>query len=149
MSAPTDSLGASKAGASLAEGSATENSDAPPANAVSVALKKKEPPPESAESIRLRAYVIASFWAIVIFVGLPIWWRTTAIYRASLPIEEMMEWADGRVCCKRNLGEVDANANAHRHVDQSFPYEYPSKQTLSKKMRPSIFCGRLSMRWMI
>lgn len=68
-----------------------------PANAVSAAYKKKEPPPESAENIRLRTWTIASFWVIVIIVGLPIWWKTTAIYRASLPLNQMMDWADGRV----------------------------------------------------
>lgn len=69
-----------------------------PANAVSAAYKKKEPPPESAENIRLRTWTIASFWVIVIIVGLPIWWKTTAIYRASLPLNQMMDWADGRAC---------------------------------------------------
>ncbi|TVY32318.1 GPI transamidase component PIG-S-like protein, partial [Lachnellula occidentalis] len=69
-----------------------------PANAVSVAPKKKEPPPETPESIRLRVFVILSFWAIVLFLGLPIWWRTTAIYRAKLPLDQMMDWADGKAC---------------------------------------------------
>ena len=68
-----------------------------PANAVSAAQKKKEPPPESPESIRQRIYVILSFWAIIITIGLPIWWKTTAIYRANLPLDQMMDWADGRV----------------------------------------------------
>ena len=67
-----------------------------PLDAVS-ATKKKEPPPESAEEIRIRSLVIFSFWAIVLFLGLPIWWRTTAIYRAKLPLNQMMDWADGRV----------------------------------------------------
>jgi len=88
--APADAA----AGAESAEKTAVEDA---PANAFSVAWKKKEPPPESPESIRLRTWVIASFWAIIIVVGLPIWWRTTTIYRASLPLEQMMDWADGRV----------------------------------------------------
>ncbi len=67
-----------------------------PANAVS-AYKKKEPPPESPASIKLRSLVILSFWAIIIAVGVPIWWKTTTIYRASLPLDQMMDWADGRV----------------------------------------------------
>jgi GPI-anchor transamidase subunit S len=71
--------------------------DATPQNAVSAAPKKKEPPPESAESFRIRSLVIFSFWAIVLFLGLPVWWRTTAIYRARLPLSQMMDWADGRV----------------------------------------------------
>ena len=59
---------------------------------------KKQPPPESSKSLRVRGLVIGSFWAIVIFFGLPIWWWTTSIYRARLPLQEMLEWADGKVC---------------------------------------------------
>ncbi|KAI9674869.1 MAG: GPI transamidase component [Trizodia sp. TS-e1964] len=58
----------------------------------------KEPPPESAEAVRTRSWVIFSFWAVVIFFGLPIWWRTTSIYRANLPLQEMMEWSEGKAC---------------------------------------------------
>ena len=76
---------------------AIQKENVPPANAVSAAPKKKEPPPESPESIRLRSFVILSFWAIIIILGLPIWWRTTTIYRARLPLDQMMDWADGRV----------------------------------------------------
>lgn len=71
--------------------------DAAPDNAVSAAPKKKEPPLESAESFRIRSLVICSFWAIVLFLGLPVWLRTTAIYRARLPLNQMMDWADGKV----------------------------------------------------
>ncbi|KAL3421928.1 phosphatidylinositol-glycan biosynthesis class S protein [Phlyctema vagabunda] len=59
---------------------------------------KKEPPPEKAETTRLRTYVILSFWAIIIFLGLPVWWRTTTIYRADLPLDEMMQWDTGIAC---------------------------------------------------
>lgn len=68
-----------------------------PTNAANVASTKKEPPPEKPESIRLRYQVTASFWAIIILLGLPVWWATTSIYRASLPMEQMMDWADGKV----------------------------------------------------
>jgi hypothetical protein len=151
MSAPTDeSPSTVEADGGLGEDIATVKNDTPPANAVSVALKKKEPPPESPASIRLRVYVIASFWAIVIFVGLPIWWRTTAIYRASLPVDEMMEWADGRVCLSGSgSGGTDANTNLHRHVGQSSHYGFPLKQSFSKITKHSIFYGRHNMRWMI
>lgn len=70
---------------------------APPPKAVSAVPKKKEPPPERPEEIRMRSFVLFSFWAIIIFLGLPIWWRTTAIYRASLPLDQMIDWAEGRV----------------------------------------------------
>ena len=58
---------------------------------------KKQPPPESLDSLRVRSLVISSFWAIVIFLGLPVWWWTTSIYRARLPLQEMLDWADGKV----------------------------------------------------
>jgi phosphatidylinositol glycan class S len=71
--------------------------DIAPLDAASAALKKREAPPERPESVALRRLVIFSFWAIVLFLGLPIWWRTTAIYRAKLPLSQMMDWAEGRV----------------------------------------------------
>ena len=71
--------------------------DVTPLDAVSAVPKKKEAPPERLESVILRRLVVFSFWAIVLFLGLPIWWRTTAIYRARLPLSQMMDWAEGRV----------------------------------------------------
>ncbi|KAI9815938.1 MAG: GPI transamidase component [Pycnora praestabilis] len=59
---------------------------------------KKDPPPEQPESIRIRSFVVLSFWALVVLLGLPIWWRTTKIYRADLPLHGMMDWADGKAC---------------------------------------------------
>ncbi|RAK92206.1 hypothetical protein BO79DRAFT_235521 [Aspergillus costaricaensis CBS 115574] len=56
------------------------------------------PPPEKPEAIRTRFKVIAAFWAVIIFLGFPIWWKTTSIYRASLPVPEMIDWADGKTC---------------------------------------------------
>ena len=62
-----------------------------------ISVQRNHPPPEKAQDIRQRSLIIFSFWAIVIFLGLPIWWRTTTIYRAKLPLSTMMDWADGRV----------------------------------------------------
>ena len=94
-----DSLQDEAMSASISGGSGTGmlKDDAAPDNAVSAAPKKKEPPLESAESFRIRSLVICSFWAIVLFLGLPVWLRTTAIYRARLPLNQMMDWADGKV----------------------------------------------------
>ncbi|KAL8672955.1 MAG: hypothetical protein Q9168_002588 [Polycauliona sp. 1 TL-2023] len=63
-----------------------------------LAATPKQPPPESRESIRVRQFVILSFWAIVVFLGLPIWWWTTSVYRARLPLQEMEDWAEGKSC---------------------------------------------------
>ncbi|KAI1401719.1 phosphatidylinositol-glycan biosynthesis class S protein [Hypoxylon fuscum] len=67
-------------------------------NDISSSVKRKQPPPEKSEDVRRRSYVIASFWAIVLFLGLPIWWKTTTIYRAELPLSQMLNWADGKAC---------------------------------------------------
>lgn len=56
------------------------------------------PPPESKENVWLRRSAIASFWAVVFLLGLPMWLKTTAVYRAALPLQRMSEWANGQVC---------------------------------------------------
>lgn len=42
--------------------------------------------------------VVLSFWAVILFLGLPMWWQTTSIYRAKLPIERMLAWSQGSRC---------------------------------------------------
>ncbi|CAJ2499658.1 Uu.00g025110.m01.CDS01 [Anthostomella pinea] len=59
---------------------------------------RKLPPPESSADTRRRSLVVASFWFIVLCLGLPIWWKTTTIYRANLPLSQMTDWADGKTC---------------------------------------------------
>ena len=63
----------------------------------STTMVSKEPPPESPDSIRVRALVIAAFWVVVIFLGLPLWLWTTSIHREHLPLQDMLDWADGKV----------------------------------------------------
>ncbi|CAF9924508.1 GPI transamidase component [Imshaugia aleurites] len=72
------------------------------------ATAPKQPPPESSKSIKTRGLVILSFWAVVVFLGLPVWLWTTSIYRASLPLQDMLDWADGKVFVP--------NSNAARHA---------------------------------
>lgn len=71
--------------------------DEPPQDARDAVDVKKSPPPETAEHILRKRLIIASFWAVVLFLGLPIWWRTTTVYRANLPLQQMLDWADGKV----------------------------------------------------
>ena len=65
--------------------------------ASSPATAQKQPPPESFKSIKTRGLVILSFWAVVILLGIPVWLWTTSIYRARLPLQDMVDWADGKV----------------------------------------------------
>ncbi|CAG8801106.1 17066_t:CDS:10, partial [Gigaspora margarita] len=39
-----------------------------------------------------RRLIIISFW-VVILIGLPLWWKTTEVYRAQLPFTEIEEWS--------------------------------------------------------
>ncbi|KAL2268219.1 hypothetical protein VTJ83DRAFT_3065 [Remersonia thermophila] len=59
---------------------------------------RKEAPPEKPSDARRRSRIIFSFWLIVLLLGLPIWWKTTTIYRADLPLQEMLDWSDGKAC---------------------------------------------------
>lgn len=68
-----------------------------PENVVEAVNVKKTPPPESAQNIWTRRMVILSFWAVALLLGMPIWWKTTEVYRASLPISQMTDWAEGKV----------------------------------------------------
>ena len=69
-----------------------------PPSYVLVAPTRKEPPPEPPADVRRRSFIILSFWLVVLLLGVPIWWHTTKIYRANLPLAEMNEWADGKAC---------------------------------------------------
>ncbi|KAI0975138.1 phosphatidylinositol-glycan biosynthesis class S protein [Xylaria arbuscula] len=64
----------------------------------STTTKLKPPPPEQQSHIFRRSIIIASFWLVVLCLGIPIWWKTTTIYRANLPLNQMMDWADGKSC---------------------------------------------------
>lgn len=116
-----------------------------PLDAVSAVKRKKEPPPESVEEIKIRSLVIVSFWAIVLFLGLPIWWRTTAIYRARLPLNQMMDWADGRV--RSSNVSLDILTD-RRLVDQYFHSKYQSMLVRYSSRRHSTFSEPHNMHWM-
>jgi phosphatidylinositol glycan class S len=71
--------------------------EGPRENCVDVAKSYKEPPPETPQSIVTRRLILLSFWAVAVLFGLPIWWKTTTVYRAPLPLQQMLDWADGKV----------------------------------------------------
>lgn len=75
-----------------------KSSDSTAGKIIDAVIAKKKPPPETRDAIWTRRFVILSFWAVVILVGLPVWWKTTTIYRADLPLQVMTDWADGKTC---------------------------------------------------
>ncbi|KAJ8915639.1 hypothetical protein NQ315_003423 [Exocentrus adspersus] len=46
---------------------------------------------EDEKEATYRIYSILSYFVILVIVGFPVWWYTTRVYRASLPINEMYE----------------------------------------------------------
>ncbi|KAI1845508.1 hypothetical protein JX266_008366 [Neoarthrinium moseri] len=97
MSTAVDTGGASDL--TLRKETVTASADnAPTAPEPAVGATRKEPPPEKPSDTRRRSWVVTSFWIIVLFLGLPIWWHTTSIYRANLPLDRMLEWSDGKAC---------------------------------------------------
>ncbi|KAF1366125.1 hypothetical protein EJ07DRAFT_93639 [Lizonia empirigonia] len=81
--------------------SASEPTDLPSASrdlSPGAANAGLSPPPESKEGTWLRRAAILSFWTVVVLIGLPVWWKTTAIYRAELPLQGMTDWAEGKIC---------------------------------------------------
>jgi phosphatidylinositol glycan class S len=79
----------------MASGASPKNPAAAPAD--TAAPEPKMPPPEKPADVRRRSHIILSFWLIVLLLGLPIWWMTTTIYRANLPLDGMIDWANGKV----------------------------------------------------
>lgn len=60
-------------------------------------------PPEKPETVRRRSLIVLTFWLIILLLGLPMWWQTTSIYRAKLPLNEMENWAAGKVSYQHPL----------------------------------------------
>ncbi|PHH85874.1 hypothetical protein CDD83_11047 [Cordyceps sp. RAO-2017] len=70
----------------------------PADDATATVAPQKQPPPEKPSETRRRTLVVLSFWLVVVALGLPIWWKTTTIYRANLPLDRMLQWAEGKAC---------------------------------------------------
>lgn len=68
---------------------------------------RKKAPPETAEAVSLRMKVVFSFWAVILLLGLPTWLKTTEIYRASLPLDEMSAWSEGQARVSTRRGSQD------------------------------------------
>ncbi|ORX88482.1 hypothetical protein K493DRAFT_290545 [Basidiobolus meristosporus CBS 931.73] len=75
--------------------------------------------------------ILLSVWAVVL-IGLPFWWKTTEVYRAKLPFDEIDHWQDLEECLtfpvqvklhlpstpeSRNLDLSDITRNVQHNVD--------------------------------
>jgi len=68
-----------------------------PTSLVEAIKAPKAPPVETTQALWTRRSILLSFWFIALCMGLPLWWKTTTVYRAKLPLESMSQWADGKV----------------------------------------------------
>ncbi|KAG0035105.1 hypothetical protein BGZ81_000659 [Podila clonocystis] len=46
---------------------------------------------------RTRQLVLLSVWTVVL-LGLPLWWKTTRVYRAELPYQDIEQWSQWKAC---------------------------------------------------
>lgn len=119
---------------------------------------RKEPPPEKPADARRRTHVVLSFWALILSFGLPIWWHTTSIHRANLPLSDMMDWAEGRVCTDASslletpmaIASLTDSISSRRCAVQYSPSQWPSRRARyqTRRLRPS--CdkhNKLSTAW--
>lgn len=60
--------------------------------------KKEFTPEQTPAELRQRGLIVWSFWVVVLLLGLPLWYLTTSIYRAPLPLGQMTAWAEGKEC---------------------------------------------------
>ncbi|KAG0232450.1 hypothetical protein BGW42_008168 [Actinomortierella wolfii] len=71
--------------------------------------------PSSASIDRTRRLVLLAVWAFVL-LGLPLWWKTTRVYRAQLPFNEIEQWTSWKTCSPK----FSVKANIHLPPDLSF-----------------------------
>ncbi|CAG8568864.1 541_t:CDS:10 [Ambispora gerdemannii] len=50
----------------------------------------------SKDTDKTRRFILISFWTVII-LALPLWWKTTEIYRAQLPFTEVEQWSSWEV----------------------------------------------------
>ena len=123
--------------------------DAASKNIVEAIKATKEAPPETSESRWTRRLVLLSFWAVAVFFGLPVWWKTTTVYRAPLPLGEMLDWADGKVFRQFFVWAQERNADyGGRSVDLRFRYGLRLRRLLCRRRMRNTSCALRSMRSM-
>ena len=104
---------------------------------------RRSPPAEKPEAIRTRSLVVLAFWAAILFFGLPMWYKTTSVYRADLPFDEMDSWATGKVSWSaswrfdNSREELTRMEYTCRPADQPFHsiYVYTPHLYLPRKLR--------------
>ncbi|XP_061397087.1 GPI transamidase component PIG-S [Musca vetustissima] len=59
---------------------------------------------EDAAEDKFRLYATIAFMTVVIIIGVPMWWKTTEVYRVGLPSSDIMELSDKPLKIKIKIG---------------------------------------------
>ncbi|KAI9311183.1 phosphatidylinositol-glycan biosynthesis class S protein [Dichotomocladium elegans] len=84
--------------------------------------------------------VVASFWAFIL-IGLPFWWKTTEVYRANLPLDEIEAWRSGENC------QLELPTTFVIHIPQSLPPHL--QERLSEELNKKSACATfpVNVKW--
>lgn len=87
-----------------------------------------------------QAVVAILMLCVCVLLGIPVWWNTTKVYRASLPhsqIEELSR-ADIQMSIKINVySDTESSAQVREHLEKTKLYQFKI-QTITEKLEQSI-----------
>ncbi|XP_075148144.1 prolyl 3-hydroxylase sud1 isoform X2 [Haematobia irritans] len=66
--------------------------------------KRHDPTKEDAAEDKFRLYATIAFMTVVIIIGVPMWWKSTEVYRVNLPSSDIMELSDKPLKIKIRIG---------------------------------------------
>ena len=76
--------------------------------------------PKTTSSSPLSIWAAASFALVMILVGGPVWWKTTEVYRASLPYEAIESLAHEADRFKINVQLISTDARKDHQLGPEF-----------------------------
>ncbi|XP_077996090.1 GPI-anchor transamidase component PIGS-like [Glandiceps talaboti] len=90
---------------------------------------------EKEEQSRVQAYAALSIAFVCLFIGIPVWWRTTTTYRATLPYGHITDLENLQTSCKIPVTVVlvgDSTTQSHvnlleAHLDYSLVSDYSGR----------------------
>lgn len=99
--------------------------------------------------------IIAAFWAVIL-IGIPLWWKTTQVYRANLPFKEIEDWRTRQVrekesCSIKSHSGLDLPTSLVIHIPTSIRYYEPDElgarlqRQLTVEFRDSSSCADFSV----
>ncbi|KAF9092853.1 hypothetical protein BGX23_003886, partial [Mortierella sp. AD031] len=86
---------------------------------------------------KTRRMVILSVWAVVI-LGLPLWWKTTRVYRAELPYDSIDQWNQWKTCQPRFPIRVNLHLSESQQQQQQQQGRSPALKEITQGVRSRV-----------